>query len=327
MLGIAIKKEYKRFIWKQFKKLFGNYDDVQLLSDSADVWKKYYIKNYDNIENLLEKLISGTDEKSKEHAKLIFDRNVFLMPWRKTYGCYLYNLDKIYADFEFEDQNRTIDKQKYKLPQDDQYVKGVFLHKNGIVDIEDVAKKLIEGRDVLDCGAYVGDSAIIFNEYKPKNIYCFEPGSENLKMIDKTAELNNMVDVIKPVPLGIAKSKGKLYFSVTASGFSTVTDIKPNENSEEIEVTSIDAFVSENNLNPSVIKMDIEGAEYDAVQGAVETIKKFKPILLISIYHTPVDFFEIKPLIESIADYNFKIRKIESNFLCVDLILIGYPKE
>ena len=65
MLGIAIKKEYKRFIWKQFKKLFGNYDDVQLLSDSADVWKKYYIKNYDNIENLLEKLISGTDEKIK----------------------------------------------------------------------------------------------------------------------------------------------------------------------------------------------------------------------------------------------------------------------
>jgi FkbM family methyltransferase len=249
------------------------------------------------------------------------------MPWRKTYGCYLYNLDKIYADFELEDQKKTIDKQKYKLPQDDQYLKGIFLYKNGLVFIEDSAKKIIKGRDVLDCGAYVGDSAIIFNEYQPKNIYCFEPGTENLKMINKTAELNNMVDKIKSVPLGIAKSKGKLYFSGSGSGFSTITDIKPDENSEEIEVTSVDAYVSENNLNPAVIKMDIEGAEYGAIQGAIATIKKFKPILLISIYHTPVDFFEIKPLIESIADYNFKIRKIESEFLCTDLILIGYPKE
>jgi len=72
---------------------------------------------------------------------------------------------------------------------------------------------------------------------------------------------------------------------------------------------SIDEFVEERALNVGLIKLDVEGAEYEVVLGVKETIMKQKPILVISLYHTFKDFFEIKPLIESWGlGYKFEIR-------------------
>ena len=76
-----------------------------------------------------------------------------------------------------------------------------------------------------------------------------------------------------------------------------------------------------------MIKMDIEGAELNAVKGAIETIKKFQPILLIAVYHTPQDFFEIKPLIENIApNYRSILKKLTPYHPTYETTLIAYPK-
>jgi hypothetical protein len=57
------------------------------------------------------------------------------------------------------------------------------------------------------------------------------------------------------------------------------------------------------------IKMDIEGSEYNALIGAADTIKKYKPKLAISIYHKPEDIIEIlKLLLNMNQDYKFWIR-------------------
>jgi hypothetical protein len=71
--------------------------------------------------------------------------------------------------------------------------------------------------------------------------------------------------------------------------------------------------------------MDIEGLESAAIHGAAETIKKFKPVLLISIYHTPDDFFSIKPFIEDLnLGYRFLIRKLSPKRLDAETMLIGW---
>ena len=69
-----------------------------------------------------------------------------------------------------------------------------------------------------------------------------------------------------------------------------------------MELTTIDDFVREKNI-PKVdfIKMDIEGAELDALKGAINTIKTFKPKLAICIYHKPEHFYEIPTFIKSIV--------------------------
>ena len=71
--------------------------------------------------------------------------------------------------------------------------------------------------------------------------------------------------------------------------------------------------------------MDIEGSELEAIKGARNTICKFRPILLISVYHLPKDFFEIKPLIESLGlGYKFMFRKLVFHDPLTEVSLIGY---
>jgi CO dehydrogenase/acetyl-CoA synthase gamma subunit (corrinoid Fe-S protein) len=94
----------------------------------------------------------------------------------------------------------------------------------------------------------------------------------------------------------------------------------------EVPVISIDDFVRKKSLNVGLIKLDVEGVESDVIEGAVETIKAQKPLLIISIYHNPKDFFEIKPKIEALnLGYHFLIRHLTPHSI-VDFCLLGYPE-
>src|SRR5690606_21058481 len=73
---------------------------------------------------------------------------------------------------------------------------------------------------------------------------------------------------------------------------------------------SIDDFVRENNPEKiDFIKMDIEGAETFSLDGAMETIKTFKPKLAISVYHSLPDFYNILRMIKDLnLGYKFFLR-------------------
>ena len=61
--------------------------------------------------------------------------------------------------------------------------------------------------------------------------------------------------------------------------------------SEKVDITSIDDYVKENGLKIGFIKTDVEGFEQQLLKGAINTIKRDKPVLSISIYHTFNDYF------------------------------------
>lgn len=94
---------------------------------------------------------------------------------------------------------------------------------------------------------------------------------------------------------------------------------------ESIEITTLDDFVAEKNVEIGFIKVDTEGFEQPFLVGAKQTICTQKPALLISIYHSGDDYFNIKPLIESWnLGYQMRIYKGTDFSLSVETALYCY---
>ncbi len=156
------------------------------------------------------------------------------------------------------------------------------------------------GSIIIDGGAYDGGTATIFSNMGYK-VYAFELDKLNFEKAKKVAEEKKFV--VENMGLGAYKKEMRY---VPQRAGSHVT----SQGSEKAQITTIDAYVTENNL-PSVdfIKLDVEGAELEVLKGARTTISRWKPILAISAYHKWDDFWILMDYVKSIrSDYEFAIR-------------------
>lgn len=163
--------------------------------------------------------------------------------------------------------------------------------------------KLDNNETYLDLGAYKGDTVDEFlhycnNEYI--GIIALEPDRRTFKKLS---------DFIKDIPNVTAYQKAvyseckSLTFSSKAGRQSTISD-----KGEEIEAVTVDELCK--NKKVTYIKMDVEGAEYDALVGAEEILRVQKPKLNIALYHKSRDIFELPLKISEInPDYKFYIRR------------------
>ncbi len=196
---------------------------------------------------------------------------------------------------------------KYYLPIS-YFDDSVFYYEHGIDSVRNFEK--IRQGNIIDAGAYVGDSAIVLSKYTDNNIHSFEPMQREFDLLQKTIKMNEYKNIIP-----IHKGLGDKCEQVSVS-------IQDSVDKETIDLITLDEYVEKNNINVSLIKTDVEGAEQPLLRGAERTIKRDKPVLLISIYHNTEDFFEIKEMIKSWnLGYTFKIAKNESRIL-IDTMLV-----
>lgn len=201
----------------------------------------------------------------------------------------------------------------YSLPLDE-FTPSVFYHRQGLGLIPNLNKRLM-GKDILDCGAFIGDSALIFEETACRRVYCFEPDKENFQLLNEVI-IDNDLKKACPREYGVGDKESYVSFNLSGSG-SYVSE----EGQKQIKTRKIDSLP----YNIGLIKMDIEGYEYKALIGAEKTIKEKKPILIISLYHTGKDFFEIPHLIKKwIPEYKFRFVNLNHASPFAERMLIAY---
>lgn len=170
---------------------------------------------------------------------------------------------------------------------------------------------------LVDLGAYIGDSTISFiNNYLDyKKIYCFEIDKENIKYLKNNLKNYPNIEIIEK---GVSDKEGFMYLN--KSNYSSAHTLK-NSGDEEIEVVTLDNFIKE---KITIIKSDIEGLEIKALKGSKNHIINDHPKLLISIYHSNTDIFEIPKLIKSFdSSYKFYIRYHGNNIYPTEITLIA----
>lgn len=171
--------------------------------------------------------------------------------------------------------------------------------------------------NIVDLGAYDGDTIkefLSFTEGNYNNIVAVEADEKNFKkMLKNTAELDN----IECHNLAVWSHEATLKFCKKAGRNSKLGNI-----GIEIQGNSVDNIIK----SPvSLIKMDIEGSELQALSGAENTIKKYFPNLYVCAYHRNEDMFAIPLKIwEMDKDYKIYFRHSpyipawESNFYCTN---------
>lgn len=176
---------------------------------------------------------------------------------------------------------------------------------------------------LVDCGAYDGDSIhdYILNHTEYKRILAFEPDPDNVKKI-RDREIKEGIHDLSVVTAGVYSYDGKLFFNAKGESNSHLS----SEGDVEVTVTTIDNYIdiiSEHSL----IKMDIEGSELEALKGAQESIKRSHPVLTICVYHKEEDLIEIPQYIYSLVGddiYNFHLGFHGTDL--AELVLYAIPK-
>ena len=169
-----------------------------------------------------------------------------------------------------------------------------------------------KGDIVIDAGACFGESSLKFAHYSSPDgmVYSYEFVPRNLDIFRKNLDLNPQFrDSVTIIERAVwSKSDIILNYLDMGPGSTVIFD---NANKDGVKTLTIDDLVDLKDIpRVNFIKMDIEGAELQALQGAINTLKKYRPKLAISIYHrAPTDYFEIPEFLLSLdLGYQFYIR-------------------
>lgn len=150
-----------------------------------------------------------------------------------------------------------------------------------------------QNESFFDVGSFDGFTSEAFIKSCPdyRSIHVFEPDPKNIAVCKR--RLSHLRDVHFH-QLGLSNVKETLSFNVAGSSSRVSAD-----GSVKIEVDRLDAIATD---VPTLIKMDIEGGELHAIDGAVQTISRAHPRLAISIYHSAGDFWRIPEKVLAIRD-------------------------
>jgi FkbM family methyltransferase len=131
---------------------------------------------------------------------------------------------------------------EYRLPVN-HFEYPVFFHKLGLLEVPSRVLAQVRGKDVIDGGAYVGDSALVLEELEPRTIYAFEPLEENFALLNRTIRINGLRNVV-PLKMGLGAAKGMMSITLLGSA-SFRSDIFEGSTGARVETTTIDDFVAE----------------------------------------------------------------------------------
>jgi len=159
-----------------------------------------------------------------------------------------------------------------------------------------------------DCGAYDGeniDQFLIKCDKKFKEIFAFEPDPENFTILQNRFKNFSKIHLLNA---GVYREDTILSFETGLKTASKICNInKDGSCISRITVRSLDSALKTKPI--SFIKMDIEGAELDALHGSREIILKNKPKLAICVYHKPSDLWQIPLYIHSLnPEYKIFLR-------------------
>ncbi len=242
----------------------------------------------------------GLDERGFRHFNyLAFYKYSYLKLVAPPFMCdfkedYLHNKDRYLTTYNLladHISRRTFEKLiNFKISFDFDFMQGFtnnhagqYFDHNILPDIKNIR--------FVDGGGYVGDTAaeVIKNYPDFKKIYLIEPIKQHLDIAKRELAAFNTIEFLN---IGLSDKKSSMDFNEEKS-FSTLD----GQGDLTVDVDTLDHIIKE---AVDYIKLDIEGAEQQAILGAKQTIQKYHPVIAVCVYHKAEDWYKVPELILSI---------------------------
>lgn len=285
------------------KKKYTNFDSTGSFCD----WE--YIEFY---------LSDEYEDKIKEVTKHLptYAKKIFKWYMLRAMTINMIKRDTLYFNYELEDQEKFTDFKLNNATEDSiagyKFTGDYNLHPFVKIGLSKGDQEYIKNKDIIDAGAFTGDTSLPLSKRTTKNVYAFEPFKDSFEILKKNIDDNNIENII-PVNKSLGNINGERSLFLSGNNVQGITSdatLRNYDNEIKVQETTIDTFVEENNLEVGFITIDVEGAEMDLLEGAINTIKTQKPLLYISIYHKVSDYFDIIPWVANLdLGYEFNITK------------------
>jgi FkbM family methyltransferase len=167
----------------------------------------------------------------------------------------------------------------------------------------------IDARRMIDCGAYDGDSLRAAQRYSPlvERIACFEPDPQNFRKLVENVRAASAGTEAELFPLAVWNKNAVLSFASSQDAGSAVST-GASATETHIQAVTLDDALGD--FRPTLIKMDIEGAEPEALKGAVGMIQTARPQLAICVYHKFNHYWQIPLFIDALkCGYRLYLRQ------------------
>ena len=160
-------------------------------------------------------------------------------------------------------------------------------HNKGFAKLLEISKNK---KVVFDIGAHIGLCTLPLSNLATK-IFSFEASPSNIKYLKKHLKINKNTNVnVVPYLVGRENLKSVNFYNVdNGSGIPSIVNLrikKKNLNISDLKVEQIflDDYVIKKSLIPDVLKIDVEGAEFNVLDGATRILKEHRPKIIISLH-------------------------------------------
>lgn len=182
---------------------------------------------------------------------------------------------------------------KFVVGRDSSILEKLMVYGSYELPISTLIPKLVDSnRDTIDVGANIGFYSVLFASLtKNRRVLAFEPVSEAIERLRFNLGLNNATERVLVVPKIASNAIGMVEMKVVVGQeeYSTIGSMEhPNAISSEyvareIQCVTIDIEVEASGIDPGFMKIDAEGSEHLVLEGALNTLKTRRPIILAEI--------------------------------------------
>lgn len=177
--------------------------------------------------------------------------------------------------------------------------------------LDALADLLQPGMEFVDVGAFLGyfTLAAAARVESRGRVWAFEPSAESRRLLERSVARNHLGNVTV-VPLALGGSPGVAALSQPANPSMARLVRTDLERLPRVEVTTLDGWCRDSGARPSVMKIDVEGAELEVLAGAAETLRRHRPSLVIEAHHGPRVGASAVRLVEGLQESRYRVRPL-----------------